>query len=83
VTANPWVWGAVLLCIGLIGLGVAYPPLAGLLRLEPPDWQSLWLVVSASLCPLILGQIFLFWRDRREGLGTPGRSASEPRAPLP
>ncbi len=82
VTANPWVWGAVLLCIGLIGLGVAYPPLAGLLRLEVPDWRSLWLVVSASLFPLILGQIFLIWRDRREGLGAPGRSAGEPRAPL-
>jgi Ca2+-transporting ATPase len=56
VTRNPWVWGAIGLCIALLALAVYVPPLAGVLSLSPPSGGQ-WLVIAAgSLFPLLVGQ---------------------------
>lgn len=59
VTRNPYVWGALALCLGLIGLAVWLPSLAGLLGLPDPGPQGLALSLAVSLAPLLLGQAWL------------------------
>ncbi|TMM54205.1 cation-translocating P-type ATPase [Sulfitobacter sabulilitoris] len=59
VTRNPHVWGAIALCLGLVGLALWVPSLAALLGLPAPGWQGLALAVAASFVPLVLGQAWL------------------------
>ncbi|AKH99625.1 P-type ATPase, translocating [Hoeflea sp. IMCC20628] len=59
VTRNPYVWGALALCLGLIGLAHWLPWLADLLGLPNPGPQGLALSAAASLAPLVLGQVWL------------------------
>ena len=56
VTQNPWVWGALALCTGLLLAAVAFPgtrEVLTLARLDPAAWA---LVLAASLAPTLLGQ---------------------------
>jgi Ca2+-transporting ATPase len=57
VTRNPYVWGALLLCIGLLLAAVYVPPLASILRVTPPTLEGWGLVIGMSLIPLVIGQI--------------------------
>ncbi|MEZ4416656.1 MAG: cation-transporting P-type ATPase [Gemmatimonadota bacterium] len=57
VTRNPWVWGALALCIGLLGLSVYVPELAHALSIEAPDRRGWVLALSASLVPLLAGTL--------------------------
>jgi len=66
VTRNPYVWGALALCLGLIGLAIWLPALASLLGLPTPGMEGLALALAASLTPLVLGQAWL-------ALAGPGR----------
>ncbi|MGO4915916.1 cation-translocating P-type ATPase [Pseudogemmobacter sp. W21_MBD1_M6] len=66
VTRNAYVWGALLLCLCLIGLALWLPWLAGILGLPDPGWNGLALSAGASLVPLGLGQGWLL-------LARPGR----------
>jgi Ca2+-transporting ATPase len=78
VTRNPYVWGALALCLGLIGLAVGQPSLANLLGLPWPGPQGLALAAVASLVPLLLGQAWLGIiedRPQRRPLGQDGRAA--------
>ena len=59
VTRNPYVWGALALCLGLIGMAHWLPSLADILGLPDPGPQGLALSAAASLVPLLLGQIWL------------------------
>ncbi|WP_040450336.1 cation-translocating P-type ATPase [Hoeflea phototrophica] len=59
VTRNAYVWGAIVLCLGLIGLAVGLPSLANLLGLPWPGLDGLVLAAAASLVPLLLGQVWL------------------------
>lgn len=59
VTRNPWVWGALGLCVGLVGLALVQPGLAGLLDLPHPGRAGIALAVGMSALPLIAGQILL------------------------
>ncbi|MDP2734160.1 MAG: cation-translocating P-type ATPase C-terminal domain-containing protein, partial [Hoeflea sp.] len=59
VTRNPYVWGALALCLGLIGLAIWLPALASLLGLPTPGMEGLALALAASLTPLALGQMWL------------------------
>lgn len=59
VTRNAYVWGALVLCLALIGLAVGLPSLANLLGLPWPGPQGLALAAVASLVPLLLGQAWL------------------------
>ena len=57
VTRNPWVWGAVALCVGLVLAGVYTPGLSDVLQVRDPGARGWMLVVAASLIPLVLGQL--------------------------
>ncbi|MGJ8588224.1 MAG: cation-translocating P-type ATPase [Yoonia sp.] len=59
VTRNVYVWGAIMLCLVLIGLALWVPWLAILLGLPDPGWDGLALAAGASLVPLALGQGWL------------------------
>jgi Ca2+-transporting ATPase len=57
VTRNPYVWGALGLCLGLLALAVYYRPLAQVLHLTPPDARQWGLIAAASLLPLLPGML--------------------------
>ncbi|MCV2879596.1 cation-transporting P-type ATPase [Sedimentimonas flavescens] len=61
VTRNPYVWGAIALCLGLVALALWQPLLADILRLDPPGKAGLGLAVAMSLVPLVIGQIWIRW----------------------
>ncbi|MCV2868439.1 cation transporting ATPase C-terminal domain-containing protein [Defluviimonas sp. WL0002] len=70
VTRNPYVWGAVALCIALVALALWHPLLAGLLRLAPLEPPGLALAFGSSLVPLALGQLWIV--TARESVGQGG-----------
>ncbi len=56
VTKNLWIWGALLLCAGIVLLGVYAPSLSDILRVEAPGVDG-WLTVGTmSLVPPLIGQ---------------------------
>jgi Ca2+-transporting ATPase len=57
VARNPWIWGALALCLGMVLLAVYTPPLAAVLRLESPGLRGWGVVAAMSLLPLLLGQL--------------------------
>ncbi|SMO63442.1 cation-translocating P-type ATPase [Fodinibius sediminis] len=58
ITANPWIQGALLLCVILI-LGALYiPPVAEILKVHPPDTIGWSVVIGMSLVPLFIGQAY-------------------------
>lgn len=57
VTRNPWVWGAVLLCVGLVLASVYLPGLSDVLQVSDPGLRGWMLVIAASLIPLVIGQL--------------------------
>lgn len=56
VVSNPFVWGAILLCVGLVGLSLSWTPLAKVLNVTLPDQHGWLIVICASLVPLVVGQ---------------------------
>lgn len=57
VTENRWVWGALVLCCGILAAAYFLPGFAGLLSLEALSWGGLALVLVASVVPLIVIQL--------------------------
>ncbi len=57
VTRNPYVWGAVLLCVGLIAVACHVPPFDEVLKLARPDARTWAIVLATSLSAMILGRI--------------------------
>jgi Ca2+-transporting ATPase len=71
VTRNAFVWGAIILCLGVIAAALWLPGLSGLLRLPSPGAEGLILAALFSFTPLLLGQIALLSLrrgDRMAGL---------------
>ncbi|GHE85973.1 calcium-transporting P-type ATPase, PMR1-type [Aliiroseovarius zhejiangensis] len=62
VTRNPWIWGAITLCIGLIAAALWVPGLSSVLQLPDPGGAGLLLATSASFIPLVMGQIYVSLR---------------------
>ena len=58
VTSNPWVWGALGLCVALLALA-AVGPLADVLRVVPLDGAAWVTIATMSVVPLFVGQIAL------------------------
>ncbi|MFP3853551.1 MAG: cation-translocating P-type ATPase [Anaerolineales bacterium] len=56
VTTNPFIWGALALCVLLLLLAVYLPPLAELLGTVPLDPLGWLLVTIMSVVPLVIGQ---------------------------
>lgn len=57
ITQNSYIWGALLVCIGLLLAAVYIPVLANVLQITNPGWQGWGIILGASLVPLILGQL--------------------------
>jgi Ca2+-transporting ATPase len=57
ITRNRYVWGALVLCVGLILAAVYLPGLSGILRLSAPPLAGWGIALGLSFLPLILGQI--------------------------
>ncbi len=57
VVQNPYVWGALLLCVGLLLLAVYVPFLADLLSVVHPGLEGWGVVIGMSILPLIVGQV--------------------------
>jgi Ca2+-transporting ATPase len=58
VTRNPWVWGAVVLCIGLLIAAVYIPTLSEVLGTKDPGKQGWLLVLTLSFAPTVVGLVF-------------------------
>lgn len=56
VTRNPWIWGAIVLCLGLLVAAVYVPILSEVLGTEEPGPEGWMLVLTLSLAPVLLGQ---------------------------
>jgi Ca2+-transporting ATPase len=56
IARNPWVWGSLALCSTLLVLPAYWPPLAGILHLQPPDLPMWVVILGTSLTPLLVGQ---------------------------
>ncbi|MBT8423883.1 MAG: cation-transporting P-type ATPase, partial [Silicimonas sp.] len=59
VTRNPYIWGAIVLCLALIVFALWFQPLADLLGLPDPGRGGLILAGCASLVPLAMGQAWI------------------------
>jgi Ca2+-transporting ATPase len=59
VTRNPWVWGALALCLALLLVAVHWPPLARVLSTANPGVRGWGLALSLSFAPLVAGQLTL------------------------
>ncbi len=57
VTLNPFTYGALAVCIGLLLAAVYLPGLADVLRVMRPSGKEWSLIIGMSLFPLIVGQI--------------------------
>jgi Ca2+-transporting ATPase len=64
VTRNPYVWGALVLCTGLLLIAVYLPGLNDLLKTTDPGLQGWGLVLVASIVPLIVGQVIKSIRSK-------------------
>ncbi len=58
VVKNPFVWGALGICVALLLIAVYVPFLASVLKLITPNMKEWALIIGASFVPLILGQPF-------------------------
>jgi len=56
VTRNPWIWAAVVLCIGLLLASVYVPILSEVLGTVEPGREGWWLVLTLSFAPVVVGQ---------------------------
>ena len=59
ITRNPWIWGALGLCLALLLAVVYWAPLARVLSLADPGASGWALAVGMSLVPLLVGQLAL------------------------
>lgn len=66
VTTNPYIWGAIGVCTGLLLLAVYLPVLSDVLQTVNPGWQGWGLVIGMSLIPWIVGQIVKAIRGKRQ-----------------
>jgi len=56
ITRNPYVWGALVLCIGLLLLAIYVPAIAQVLQVSIPDMYGWTTIIGMSFIPLVLGQ---------------------------
>ncbi len=74
ITRNPFVWGALAVCGGLLLVATYVPFLASLLHVTVPSAQG-WIVVAVgSLAPVVVGQAALAVTGLARG--SPGKSGS-------
>ena len=57
VVRNPWVWGALALCVPLLLLALYWPPLARVLDTHDPGVHGWLLILGMSLVPALAGLV--------------------------
>ena len=57
ITRNPWIWAALILCLGLVLAAIYLPVLSDVLRLADPGAEGWALILGASLVPLLLAPL--------------------------
>ncbi|MGB7414381.1 MAG: cation-translocating P-type ATPase C-terminal domain-containing protein, partial [Thermosynechococcaceae cyanobacterium] len=62
ITTNPHIWGALVICTGLLLAATYAPGLSTVLQLVNPGIQGWGLILGSSLVPLVLGQLVHHWR---------------------
>jgi Ca2+-transporting ATPase len=62
VVRNGWVWGAIVLCAGLLLTAVYAPGLSTLLKTRPPGAAGWLCAIGMSLVPFVVGQPILGFR---------------------
>ncbi len=65
ITRNRYVWGALVLCTGLLVAAVYLPGLATVLKTVDPGVRGWVIAAIASLIPWVAGQLSISWRYRR------------------
>lgn len=69
VSRNPWVWGAIVLCGGLVVAALRLPGLSNALGLVDPGPRGWEVIAIGAPAPLVLGRI---WHLVRRSLFSPG-----------
>jgi Ca2+-transporting ATPase len=77
VVRNPWVWGAIALCLALLAAAVHLPGLAPLLGTVAPGAAGWGLAALAALAPLGIAQVDLALGGRRLAAAVSARPAPE------
>ncbi len=57
VVRNPYVWGALGLCIGLLAAAAYFAPLAAVLEIVAPDRTTWSLILGMSTAPVVVSEI--------------------------
>lgn len=57
ITGNPFIWGSLVLCTGLIAASVYVPVLSSVLKVENPEVDGWILAFVMSIIPWVIGQI--------------------------
>jgi Ca2+-transporting ATPase len=70
ITRNPWIWLALVLCIGLVVAAVYVPVLSNVLRLADPGFEGWALILAASVIPLVVAPAVHRVRPRAHADGT-------------
>ncbi|MGK7951127.1 MAG: cation transporting ATPase C-terminal domain-containing protein [Xenococcaceae cyanobacterium] len=65
VTTNVYVWGALLICTGLLLSSVYVPGLSDALQTVNPGLNGWGLAIAMSFIPVIIGQIVKLVRTRK------------------
>ena len=53
ISRNPWIWGALVLCLLLVLAAIYVPALSGVLRLADPGFAGWAVIILASLVPIV------------------------------
>jgi Ca2+-transporting ATPase len=69
IVRNPWVWGALALCTALLIAAVYLPGLNTLLSVVDPGIEGWLLVMTASILPWVIGQVFKAVADAMQERG--------------
>jgi Ca2+-transporting ATPase len=64
VAGNPWMWGALGVCVVLLAAAVYLPGLSGVLETVPPSGAGWAVALGLSAVPLVVGQVILLVRGR-------------------
>ncbi len=64
VVRNPWIWGAIGLCLALLLAALYLPGISTVLRTRLPDLRGWVVILGASVVPLVLGQAWIALASR-------------------
>ena len=66
VTTNPYVWGSLVICAGLLLMAVYLPFLANILKMSPPGINGWLVIITAGMIPYVIGQLQIQLRSEKK-----------------